>query len=424
MSAFQKKTGDEPSKFPSAVRNAEPFSPLDRATYVELFFDLVFIFCMRSIIPIVTETPGDSVDWYSYYTFWFTFALMLQVWFNSTIFMNRFGTGGAKDIVFLFTSMFLLFVMTRAISIGWENYAIYNVCWVLITVNTMVHWMLRYRRFDAPPEQLRRDTRLVMVVLGVQAALVLFSHVLPKDPAQVVCLVAMLLGYLFWYVGGKDELSEDNREHLSERCGLLMVLTFGETLIGFGSGVTADLNLFWPFMYFLLIVGMFLVYLNEIVNLLDLHAIGAGKLYMALSAWLTFCVANVTAGFDLAAAEKDLVGIAGDVYLGVSVAVFLLCFFLFTPFNKYRRPSKKWNAARVVACVLVLAPSAAAAFLQQQVSAGAAGLSALGGVDVLVVIENVMMVIAVIAVYAVLVIDRVAVRSAQVDAPPDGGAAS
>ena len=44
--------------------------PLGKASYIELFFDLVFVFCIQSILPLITNIEGD-VDWYSYYTFWF-----------------------------------------------------------------------------------------------------------------------------------------------------------------------------------------------------------------------------------------------------------------------------------------------------------------------------------------------------------------
>lgn len=394
--------------------------PLSKATYIELFFDLVFIFCIRSILPIITNVDGGHVDWYSYYTFWFTFTLMLQIWFNSTIFMNRFGTGRVPDIVFLTTNMFLLFVMTQAISVGWEYYAIYNICWVLIVVNCIAHWTIRYRRIASPTPQIKRDTVAAITTLGLQAALVLLSQPMPKTPAQITCLVAMLIGFAFWRTGGKDVLDTRNREHLAERCALLMVLTFGETLIGFSRKVTTSLDLFEPIMYFLLIVGMFLVYLNEILNLVDFDSIGSGRKYMALSAWMVFCVANVTAGFDMAAEDMSLMGMPGDVYLGVSVLVFLLSFFLYNPFCKYKRLSAKWTIARIVACLLVLLQTSGVAvgtkrLLEQTASSPEVVASGFYFMSIA------MMVIAVAAVYAVLTIDRIAVRRERKMASADDG---
>ena len=94
------------------------FVHLNKATYIELLFDLVLIFCMRSILPVLTEAESGVVDWCTYYTFCFTFVLMLQIWFNSTVMMNRFGTGGKSGVAYLVTDMFLLMGMTRAISVN------------------------------------------------------------------------------------------------------------------------------------------------------------------------------------------------------------------------------------------------------------------------------------------------------------------
>lgn len=243
----------------------------------------MFVFCIESILPVITNIESGLADWYAYYTFWFTFALMLQIWFNSTIFMNRFGTGRTPDIVFLATNMFLLFVMSQAISTNWENYLIYNICWVFIIVNTIIHWALRFRRIPNPSPIIIRDTRMSIITLSVQAVLVLVSHLMPSTPAQIICLVALLVGFGFWRTGGKDNLDESNRRHLADRCTSLMVLTFGETLVSFGGDIYAGMDLFVPMLYFLLIVGMFLVYLNHAINLVDLNRLGGGRRYMAIT---------------------------------------------------------------------------------------------------------------------------------------------
>ena len=393
----------------SHLRNSHKHKPLKKASFVELFFDLVFIFCMRSILPIITAAEGEVVDWYTYYTFTFTFVLMLQIWFGSTIFMNRFGSGGPSDIVYLFTTMFLLFVMTQAISTSWDYYVIYNVCWILIIVNTMVHWLIRFSLIAKPTKAMIRDTKQVIGSLGIQAALVALSHLFPHNPAQVVCLIALLFGFAFWFAGTKDRLSHANREHLAERCALLMVLTFGETLIGYSHVVTTELNLFSPIMYFLLIGGMFLVYLHEITNLLDLHSLGSGRAFMAISAWLTFCVANVTAGFELSLEGKQLIFMDGGFYFGLSVVLFLLSIMLFIPLNAHRRPPLWWMGARVAACLLVLAQTFYISLSARNLVTGMLGHGSgatLSGEG----IAAAMMMLSVAAVYVVLLIDRIALK--------------
>ncbi|MBE6464903.1 MAG: low temperature requirement protein A [Eggerthellaceae bacterium] len=414
MNNFE-RIGNKLYALAAGKKSSRAHQSLSKATLVELFFDLVLVFCIRTIGGVLTDVEGSNIDWYTYYTFCFTFVLLIQIWFNSTVFMNRLGVGGLPDIVFLFTTMFLLIVMTQAISTSWEHYAIYNICWVLITVNMAVHWLIRYRHMAHPTEQMKRDTRMVMVALGIQAILVLASHALPKNPAQIVCLVALLSGFSFWNVGGKDELNEENREHLTERCALLMVIMFGETLINFGAKVGTDLDLFRPIMHFLIIAGMFLIYINEIANLFDTDSLHGGRLYMAISAWLTFCVANLSVGYELATDGFSLMGLGGNAFFCLCIAVYLLSFLLFLPFNKYKHPSKKWIVARIIASLLVFMQtstvvSAAQSFLTETGFLGVTAETAE------IVMMRVMMIVAVIAVYAVVVIDRIALRRAKAKA--------
>ena len=219
----------------------------------------------------------------------------------------------------------------------------------------------------------------------------------------------MLFGFTFWFAGCKGKLTEENKEHLAERCALLMVLAFGETLIGFGNAITAASNLFLPIMQFILIVGLFLVYLNEIVNLLDLNSIRSGKGYLVLSAWMTFCIANVTAGFELATNGKGLMALDGDLYFSLSIAVFLASFMLYRPFNKYRRISVGRVVARLIMCVLVMGQASAVVMATNSFLANSA-IDAETASIISGYASGLMMIVAVAAVFAVLLIDRVAVR--------------
>ena len=389
----------------SKWREVHKHKPLKKATYIELFFDLVFIYCMRSILPVLTGIEGTVVDWYTYYTFTFTFVLMLQIWFSTTIFMNRFGSGGPSDTVYLVTMMYLLFVMTRGISTAWTHYVLYNVCWILTIVNTMVHWYIRFRLIAKPSAAMVKDTKMVLGSLAIQALLVAASHLFPHNPAQVVCLIALLFGFAFWFAGTKERLNHANREHLSERCALLMVLTFGETLIGYSHVVTTDLKFFAPIMYFLLIVGMFLVYINAVTNLVDLHSFRSGRSFMAISAWLTFCVANVTAGFEMSITGKYLLFMDGGFYFGVSVVSFLLSVMLFIPLSYEKHPRFGWLNARIAACLLVLAQTSVISLFAKDMLSNMFSW----WFDTSLTSEGVaaaMMVLSVAAVYVVLAIDR------------------
>lgn len=336
----------------SLKRKSVIFGTLNKASYIELFFDLVFVFCMRSIVPVAVDGEEGLVGWYSYYTFVFTYAVMLQVWFKTTTLMNRFGTGGVLDILCLIVNMFLLLGMTNAISTGWEQYYIYNLSWVLINVNLIVHWCLRfYLSKDRTPE-LALFLKRVIVVLTVQALLVLMSFLFSSGVAQLICLAALVVGFLTWRNSRGENLNETHCEHLVERCALLVVLAFGEIIIGIGHVSTEGYSKFDSALLLAFALGMFLVYLNQIQKVLDTRKLGNGFRYIAIAAWLTFCIGNITAGFEAVSNDIDFWFLSSENFFAMWTSIFLLSFFLLLPFAKEcGRIRKRWIIARTVACL-------------------------------------------------------------------------
>lgn len=335
----------------SRYKNAS-FGTLDKACFIELFFDLVFVFCMRSIIPVSVSGAEESVPWYSYYTFVFTYVVMLQVWYKSTTLMNRFGTGGALDIACLVVNMFLLMNMTHAISTGWEDFTLYNVSWILIDVNLMVHWCLRLYLTRGESPALETFGKRVVALLAVQAALVAFSFAFPSAIAQVFCLVAMLLGFSSFASRLEGRIGKSHRSHLVERCALLIVLAFGEVVIGIGNSPEAGYSMLDAAFLLLMALGLFLIYLNQVQNIVDEEKLGNGFAYIAINAWLTFCIGNMTAAFEMTNEGLSIGPLAGQVFMAIWVSVFLLSLFLFLPFSKnFGKTRKRWIALRTMACV-------------------------------------------------------------------------
>lgn len=386
--------------------NLATFQNLNKASFIELFYDLVFVFCMRSIIPVVVGNEGASVGWYPYYTFAFTYALMLQVWFNTTMLMNRFGTGGPLDIGCLVVNMFLLLTMTHAISTGWERYYVFNISWMLINANLMAHWFVRLKVFESPTASVKAMVKRAIVALGAQAALVFASFALPSVPAQALCLCALVVGTFAWRLRDDGSMGNAHREHLVERCSLLLILAFGEMVSGIGDARETDFSLGDSALFLLLALGMFLVYLNQIENVIDKSKVGSGIGYVGITAWLTFCVANVTAGFEMMGKHSFLGPLSGQSFFAISVSVFLLSFFLLLPFAKHlERIRKRDVIGRILACLGAVA-FAIAANNPEWLAIVNSHEGPVGGMQIAAfALFYVAMTLAVLTVYLVLLID-------------------
>ena len=107
-------------------------------------------------------------------------------------------------------------------------------------------------------------------------------------------------------------MKKANSEHLTERCALLVILTFGETLIGLGEIVSMEYDLLLAFFMFALVVTLFLIILNEYELALDTQCKTSGAMRKR---WIAERLAFV-AIIVLAPVFLDV-----HVYLSVFIAV-------------------------------------------------------------------------------------------------------
>lgn len=352
---------------PKIFRNAY------KTIYVELFFDLVFVFCMNNILPIMTASAEGNITWYTFYTFSFTSLLLLQIWFDVTIFMNRFGTGGVLDLPFLIVNAFLLIIMSQTISTGWEHFRIYNGCWILILLNCILHWFIRYKLILKSSKRYRALVYRTMGIMALQALLVLIGTFSGSFWGQVIALIAVITGFFSW--SGRDArfMNSGHYHHLTERCALVMVMMFGETLVEMGTYSGARDHMLTGLLYLLMITMMFLIYIVEYNRALDYTKLRNGLGLMAITTLQTYVLAVCTVAFDLMINGKDLWLMNGSHFFSLSIAVFLLSFFFYLPFNKPGHfETKRIVVWRVVLCVscLLFSRATISALTSYVVSAG------------------------------------------------------
>ena len=331
---------------------------LSRATMIEMFFDLVFIFCLNQLIPVVTQAPSGTVDLATFYTFIFTTVLLLQIWFDVTLFMNGFGTAGPLDVLFLIVNVLLLIIMAQAASAAWEHYLVYNTCWTLILANCCIHWLVRLKMIKNPDRQIVHIVRRTVGVMCAQIIVISVSDLFVGFMGQALCFVALALGFFSWSGRDAKRMNSHRYHHLADRSSLLMIMTFGETVIAAGTYTGTQEHMVSGLFNILTILLMFLVYAIEINRALDTSKLGSGLGFMAITTIQALIVTNYTAAFDLMVQGHKLWIMDASLYFSLSLTAFLLSFFAYIPFNKVGRTrGKRWIAARLAACVACLGVS-------------------------------------------------------------------
>ncbi|PSK63126.1 hypothetical protein B0E53_04952 [Micromonospora sp. MH33] len=223
---------------PAALRPAHGPS---RATFLELFFDLVFVFALTRISARTFEDlalEGGKTAWTAVTGGGKTLLLFLALW---AIWQGTAWTTSRYDpyhiwlqvivIIALVGSMVMAVAIPRAFTSTGLPFA---VAYVVVQVSRpaillMVLRQLQYRRL-----QLR-----MLITFSVTGVLWLTGALLPTDPRVTLWTLALLVEYLANRAGwpvhglGRSTVSrwDIHGEHLAERYQQIFLVALGETIL-------------------------------------------------------------------------------------------------------------------------------------------------------------------------------------------------
>lgn len=204
-----------------------------RVAFVELFYDLVFVFAITQLSHLLLSN-------YSLLGALEMSLLLLAVWWVwifTTWALNWLDPEALEVRILLYGSMLLGLFMSMSIpeafgarGLGFAlAFAAMQVGRSLFTV-----WILR----RAAPENVRNFQR-ISVWLAVSGVVWIAGGLAPPELRLPIWLVALAIEYVgpvfaFWTPGlGRSETTEWNvlGDHISERCGLFVIICLGETLL-------------------------------------------------------------------------------------------------------------------------------------------------------------------------------------------------
>lgn len=322
---------------------------------IELFYDLIFVYCISVITGVCHDHPGDFLDLSTYLGYLLPLLIVLQIWFYTTLLLNRYGSKSASDYVCLFVNMFLLYYLASTIGGKTQSdYSTFNVAWALILVNFIVHWSLKRFLYSNIDDDDRRIIDRSIIVLALQLSLVCTALLVRGDLGRYIAIGALLLGMSAWTRGGPFARKPSRFDHVAERCALLIIVTFGETVVAVATYVQVGTSLFFPALVFVLVVGMFLIYIYEYDNMLDHQSKVSGMGYMTINAWIVVVVSNLTVALEFMP-DPEVAHLPKNLFLTAGLVLYLLTSLVITRYNKPRyRISSRFVVGRLIACAIVV----------------------------------------------------------------------
>ena len=217
----------------AAIRQQPPVlrAPEDhrQATWLELFFDVVFVVSMAALAHNIEEHP--SLAQFGFFAM--TFLALWWLWMEYSYYADLFDTQGVLHQVQTLAAMFGVALMAVFIRSNDHDYSD-DFAWVYVALNVnllLMHGIAWYHI-----REWRRMTRVFLIAIGISTLLWIVSTQVatPLRYALMIggVLVQMLAGP-YIYLIQKDYPTQ--KSHMPERFGLFVIIVVGE-------GVAAVIN--------------------------------------------------------------------------------------------------------------------------------------------------------------------------------------
>ena len=309
-----------------------------KVEYVELIYDLVFVYVIGRNSSLVGHISNGFIAADSYLTYVICTLITIQIWYLTTMFINRYGDNGMSEYVGLFVNMFLLYYMADATRVHWETHFYrYNTAWALIILNILIQYWLKYREKakEAPWELI--NIRFFIKMLGAMAAVIAAGMLAYRFTGLPLTPLAMVLAVALTVINRKQmDLVAVDFPHLTERVMLYVVFTFGEMIIaisGYFEGGFSFRSFYYALCAFLIVVGLFMSYGFLYDKLLDREMNISGNAYMLIHIFIIFALSSLTTALEFMR-EPEIAQLPKNIYLIASFAVYYLFIFALVPYTK------------------------------------------------------------------------------------------
>lgn len=223
------------------MHNTKYFEPNRHATWLECFFDLIFVVVIDDVTHILSHTHEGHLDPLQFWKFVLIFIPLWWIWASHTIYANRFDADDRKHRLATLLLMFLLIIISGLI--GQRFLASFDAIILCYAASKYIIAMMYFvsQRRHREGEEL---TTAVGWVIVAGATISLASILFPAPQRYVVFYLGIvfdLLAFMF-VLRRRLEVIPVHTEHLIERVGLLTIIILGESVSSLSIGLA---NIAW-----------------------------------------------------------------------------------------------------------------------------------------------------------------------------------
>ena len=209
------------------------------ATWLELFFDLVFVSSIGIVTHQLAHTHHNHIDPKQIWMFPLQFLSIWWIWTLHTLFANRFDTDSRYHRISSLAIMFLMITMTAFLGSDlFENYGLFIGFYAVIQIIIAGLYINSTKALNESKEYASKCG--IIIIIGT---IIIGTSFLFPDPYREITLVLGIVFEMiaFILVSKNKNVPPVHKEHLVERIGLLSIILLGESIISLTTALR-DIN--------------------------------------------------------------------------------------------------------------------------------------------------------------------------------------
>jgi low temperature requirement protein LtrA len=222
------------------MKDLKYFDPHRRATWLELFFDLIFVVALSDAGEILGETHDGHIAPEQFLHFVLVFLPLWWIWAGHTIYANRFDTDSRQHRLSTLLIMFLLIVISAQIlgARNHDDYAWAVACYCGARLIIAAMYFVSRRKHNDPGGFATQ----VGTVFSIGAAISLSSILLEPPWSYLVFYAGIVFDMAaLVLLNQRLHVVPAHTQHMVERVGLLTIIMLGESVLSI-SAALADIT--------------------------------------------------------------------------------------------------------------------------------------------------------------------------------------
>ena len=326
-----------------------------RVEFSELFYDLVFVFAISKATALIHHLHNGILTWNSLLDFFISVLVIINSWMIQTVYTNRYGKNSLFNMLIMFINMGLLLFVSNMIGHGWQQYFHY-FCWAIGTLTLTLFFQYLVEFFRKSTDNVnRKSIKGFLWITGLGSLGVYLAALLPIYVGVYIFIASTLLTFIMPIISlSKDEHFQVNLPHLIERISLLVIITFGEVIMGLANFFTIENFSIYSVLYFIIILSLFMFYFGQFDHAIDEKSNQKGLflIYSHYPIYIGLLMMTVSMNF-LLNPEVNLLFATSFSYIGFGL--FQAAVLANGPYNKhYLRYSKSFYCVQATLYLVAL----------------------------------------------------------------------